>query len=173
MKRVDAGVVSHFMYNINFFTIFDIPESVIIDKNSLRLKFQDLQKQYHPDLNPENIDKSVYLNEAYRTLSSDIKRVNYLLKIKGIDVNTEESKIKPSLDVLEYILEVREKISNFDNIDDLQNIQSDIQNQFNDLLNKIDLLISQDIEKAAEIAITMQYLDKILLEIKNEIIRYI
>ncbi|OJV15814.1 MAG: Fe-S protein assembly co-chaperone HscB [Alphaproteobacteria bacterium 33-17] len=163
---------------MNYFELFNLPESVIIDKDYLRGKYQDLQKEFHPDKVNEvsfNIlDKSVMVNEAYRVLSHDVRRLSYIIKLKGIIVNEENATIKPSMNLLMEVLEIHEIINRANDVKELKSLEANLKAKFSKMLMDADnSLKNDDLAKAAEIAISMQYIDKILIEIKNEIIRHI
>ena len=81
-----------FSINQNYFEIFDLLESFEIDTESLAARYRDLQNETHPDKFSGGTEEeklravqlNSYLNEAYTTLSSPIKRAGYLLHLKDI-----------------------------------------------------------------------------------------
>ncbi|KOB86437.1 hypothetical protein PFDG_02204 [Plasmodium falciparum Dd2] len=74
--------------NFNIFELFNIEVNYDIDKSHLKKKFNEIQNIYHPDKNAQNVEVdeinevSSYLNNAYKTLSNDVERALYLLKME-------------------------------------------------------------------------------------------
>ena len=66
-------------FNENYFQLFEIEKSVLIDLNVLEDKYLELQKEFHPDkyVNASDQEKRIslqitsYINEAYNTLKND------------------------------------------------------------------------------------------------------
>ena len=77
--------------NLTYFEIFDIDIGISIDTNDLEKKYLKLQKQFHPDkyASASNVEKtmaariSTHINDGYKTLSSLVSRVDYILKINN------------------------------------------------------------------------------------------
>ena len=71
----------------NFFELFALKLNFEIDEIELEKKYLDFQKQFHPDISSSaDIEKSIAINEAYKTLSDDFLRACYLLALKNIDI---------------------------------------------------------------------------------------
>ncbi len=81
----------------NFFELFDLPVQFVIDEPTLITRFQDLQKQLHPDrfaAKPAaerrwSMQAASYVNEGYQTLKSDLQRAIYLLKLNDVSLDEE------------------------------------------------------------------------------------
>lgn len=77
----------------NFFEIFDLPEAFDLDEKELGSRYHRLQSETHPDrFAGEEEEKKLqavqlnsYLNEAYATLKSPLRRAGYLLQRRDID----------------------------------------------------------------------------------------
>lgn len=87
----------------------------IIDARTLRREFLQLQARAHPDRH-SGPDKaraegtSALINNAYRTLLDPLKRAQYLLQLRGIDVAEDERLKVEDPELLMEVLEVRETI---------------------------------------------------------------
>ena len=76
---------------MNYFELYDIPVSFIIDKALLKKKFIALSREYHPDFYTDAseeeqnrvLDLSTLTNEAYKVLSKDDMLIPYVLEMYG------------------------------------------------------------------------------------------
>ncbi|NUO01667.1 MAG: hypothetical protein HUU01_13755, partial [Saprospiraceae bacterium] len=77
---------------INYFEFFGLPVSIELDEASLKRRFYENSKKFHPDFftleSPEKqaeiLELSTFNNEAWRTLSDFDSRLKYLLELKGL-----------------------------------------------------------------------------------------
>ena len=84
---------------MNYFELYDIPESFEIDQAALKRKFLELSKKYPPDfhtLNEEGeqedaLKMSVLNNEAYKTLKNKELLTAYILELNGITLGDNDS----------------------------------------------------------------------------------
>jgi molecular chaperone HscB len=76
----------------DFFSFLGLPRKLRIDMNDLEQRYRALSRQYHPDYfynasaaeRRQALERSSYLNDAYRTLKNPVSRIEYLLKVEGI-----------------------------------------------------------------------------------------
>ncbi len=84
---------------MNYFELYDIPESFEIDQAALKRKFLELSKKYHPDFHTLNdkgeqedaLKMSVLNNEAYKTLKNKELLTAYILELNGIPLGDNDS----------------------------------------------------------------------------------
>lgn len=84
--------------DINYFALFGIPVSLVVDKRLLESRFKDLQKKLHPDLYTNkcareriaSAETSSTVNQAYQTIRNPQLRMNYVLAQFGIKVLGED-----------------------------------------------------------------------------------
>lgn len=84
---------------VNYFQLFDIEDSFDIDLNQLSSTYQSLQKMVHPDRfahasSQEQllaVQKSAEINDAYQVLKNPLKRAEYLLIQRGVDMPNEKN----------------------------------------------------------------------------------
>jgi molecular chaperone HscB len=82
-----------------YFTIFSLPQHLVIDLAALEKSFYALSRKLHPDRFASKsseeqaaaLAESSRLNDAYRTLKDPIARTEYLLKLEGVELE-EQSK---------------------------------------------------------------------------------
>jgi molecular chaperone HscB len=77
---------------MDYFTLFGLPAQYQIDIQALTSRFQDLQRQYHPDKFASGLSRtaavqqSATINQAWQTLRNPLTRAEYLLSLHGFDL---------------------------------------------------------------------------------------
>lgn len=82
----------------DYFAFLGVPRKLNLDLADLEARFRALSRQFHPDYfynatpaeRRASLERSSYLNDAYRTLRQPISRVEYLLSIEGMDRRRSE-----------------------------------------------------------------------------------
>jgi molecular chaperone HscB len=110
----------------DYFSFLGLPRRLVIDQAQLERRFRDLSRQFHPDYfynaaateRLASLERSSYLNDAYRALRNPISRIEHLLAIEGLppakseDLSTSSgqaaSKVPPGL--LEEVFELNEQL---------------------------------------------------------------
>jgi molecular chaperone HscB len=76
----------------DYFSFFGVPRRLVLDAQELERRFRELSRQFHPDFfynatpaeRLASLERSSYLNDAYRTLKSPVARVAHLLAVEGL-----------------------------------------------------------------------------------------
>jgi molecular chaperone HscB len=76
----------------DYFSFFGLPRKLTLDAQDLERRFRDLSRKFHPDYyynaTPSerlaSLERSSYLNDAYRALRNPISRIDHLLAIEGL-----------------------------------------------------------------------------------------
>jgi molecular chaperone HscB len=103
----------------DYFSFLGLPRRLVIDQAQLERRFRELSRQFHPDYfynaSPTerlaSLERSSYLNDAYRALRSPISRIEHLLAIEGLPPAKSEdgtAKVPPGL--LEEVFELNEQL---------------------------------------------------------------
>ena len=103
----------------DYFTFLGLPKRLTIDAGELETRFRELSRKFHPDYyynatpaeRLASLERSSYLNDAYRTLRNPVTRVEHLLAIEGMEAPKSESgtaKVPPAL--LEEVFELNEEL---------------------------------------------------------------
>ena len=103
----------------DYFAYLGLPRKLAIDQDLLERNFRALSRQFHPDYfhnatpaeRRASLERSSYLNDAYRTLRHAVPRLEYLLQIEGMPAggNGEGStQVPPSL--LEEVFDLNEDL---------------------------------------------------------------
>jgi len=103
----------------DYFTFFGLPRKLDIDLLDLERRFRELSRKFHPDYfynaSPAerlaSLERSSYLNDAYRALRNSVSRIEHLLAIEGLPAPKSEdgsSRVPPSL--LEEVFALNEEL---------------------------------------------------------------
>jgi molecular chaperone HscB len=103
----------------DYFAFVGLPRTLLIDPQDLDRRFRDLSRKFHPDYfynatpaeRLASLERSSYLNDAYRALKSPVARIEHLLAIEGLpSARSEEgtAKVPPSL--LEEVFALNEEL---------------------------------------------------------------
>ena len=171
---------------MNYFELFNIPVSFDVDLSVLPQTYQQLQRLTHPDKFASGSDqqklvaiqKNAQVNDAYSVLKSPLSRAEYLLSLRGIDLQHEQQTIKDTAFLMQQ-MEWREELSEIaDQADPLcalesledeinQTIKSDL-TKLRNLLESERSLAEQSLaeQKAADIIRQLKFSYKMLSEIE-------
>ena len=140
---------------MNYFLLFSLDAKYDIDNNLLEEKYIELQKKFHPDISisKTSIDSN-YINKAYVILKDQVKRAEYLLNLKNI--NLEDFPL--TTNELQKILSIHENIENSTEIqrkDLLLQIENDITILENEISKAFEKLHLKD---AASMTVRLKYM---------------
>ncbi|BBU96613.1 MULTISPECIES: co-chaperone HscB [Providencia] len=158
---------------MDYFTLFGLTPTYAIDSEQLTLRFQDLQRQYHPDRfatcseqeKMQALQKAATINAAYQALRHPLKRAEYMLSLHGFDINNEQHTMHDTAFLMEQ-LELREELDNIENSDDaldllakfMQNVKQMQQARSALMVTELDAM---QWEKAADTVRKLRFLDKL------------
>lgn len=94
---------------MDYFTLFGLPARYQLDTQALSLRFQDLQRQYHPDKFASGsqaeqlaaVQQSATINQAWQTLRHPLMRAEYLLSLHGFDLASEQHTVRDTAFLME------------------------------------------------------------------------
>ena len=147
----------------NYFQLFDLPEQYSLDDSALRATYRDLQRKTHPDkfANASKqeqllaVQYAATVNDACDVLTSSLKRAIYMLKLKGFEIDPQQSAA-----ALEKISEQLEK--------DLEDLEKCFAVQV-EVLDESNAVAAQDTVKKMQFVVKVQseveYLEHELLDV--------
>ncbi len=160
----------------NYFQLFNLPELYSIDSGELGARFRKLQGQLHPDryVGKSAVEQriavqySAFVNQAYTTLRSPLKRAFYLLQLSGIS-DRQVSAEKVDGGFLIEQMDLREKLQTIADLVDpetvLTHLMQEIAADIKAHEQEFTLAFSGDnLSGAASACVKMQYLAKLLAE---------
>ncbi|WP_457913684.1 co-chaperone HscB [Candidatus Gillettellia adelgis] len=164
---------------MNYFTLFGLPINYPVDDNQLRSRFQDLQRQFHPDrfvCQPENerliaLQKATAINAAYQTLKHSLKCAEYILSLYGFNLIHEQQTLQDPAFLAEQ-LELYEELDNIANKINTENLLSKFSLRLNKAIKQRYALITQQLNnqqwpEAADTVRKMKFLNKLQQQVKN------
>jgi molecular chaperone HscB len=103
----------------DYFAFLGLPRKLSVGAADLEQRFRALSRQFHPDYfynaspaeRRASLERSSYLNDAYRTLRQPIARVEYLLQLEGVAARGPEEaarQVPPAL--LEEVFALNEEL---------------------------------------------------------------
>lgn len=103
----------------DYFAFLGLPRKLLIDSQDLERRFRELSRKFHPDYfynatsaeRLASLERSSYLNDAYRALKNPVSRIEHLLAIEGLpSARSGEGtpKVPPSL--LEEVFALNEEL---------------------------------------------------------------
>ncbi|CQH09758.1 co-chaperone HscB [Yersinia mollaretii] len=164
---------------MDYFTLFGLPPRYQIDGNLVTTRYQELQRQFHPDRfanQPErerlaSLQQAATINDAYQTLKHPLKRAEYMLSLQGFDLGNEQHTMHDTAFLMEQ-LELREE---FDAIERQPNAEA-LLAEFNRRLalmtqtrsqQMVEQLDQQQWESAADTVRKLRFLDKLQQQVEQ------
>ena len=102
----------------DYFAFLGVPRRLGLDAQELERRFRELSRQFHPDYfynaSPgerlASLERSSYLNDAFRTLRNPVSRIEHLLAIEGLASQATEGQSKAPGSLLEEVFELNEQL---------------------------------------------------------------
>ena len=103
----------------DYFTFLGVPRKLTLDAADLERRFRELSRKFHPDYyynatpteRLASLERSSYLNDAYRTLRNPVSRVEHLLAIEGLpSAKSEGGAVKVPPGLLEEVFALNEEL---------------------------------------------------------------
>lgn len=111
---------------MNYFQIFALEEKFAINLDKLAERYQAIQKSVHPDKfahasSQEQMvaaKKSTLVNDAYQTLKKPLKRAEYMLTLRGVELPSEQTSFSDTSFLMRQ-MELREMLAEVKFADDV------------------------------------------------------
>lgn len=103
----------------DYFAFFGLPRRLGVDPRDLERRFRDLSRKFHPDYfynappaeRLSSLERSSYLNDAYRVLRNPVARIEHLLAIEGLPpVKSDDGAAKVPPALLEEVFALNEEL---------------------------------------------------------------
>lgn len=107
---------------MNFFELYELPVSFLLEEEIVKRKFLELSRQLHPDFfvneseakQQEMLEKSTMNTRAYQVLADFDKRMQYILELKQVISAGERYELSPAflmdmMDINEAMMELAQE----------------------------------------------------------------
>jgi molecular chaperone HscB len=106
----------------DYFAFLGLPRKLNLDASQIEQQFRALSRQFHPDFfynatpseRRASLERSSYLNDAYRTLKQPVSRIAYLLDREGVmtaaDHGNGPASKQPPAALLEEVFALNEEL---------------------------------------------------------------
>ena len=135
---------------MNYFELYEIEESLVIDSKLAKKKFLELSRKYHPDFNSneneerqeEVLELSTLNTNAFNTFKKEIKTIEYVLNLHGLLGDDVKNKLAP--DFLMEMMDINEQLMELE-FDFEESVYSKIKTAIANLESEIKKDIESDI----------------------------
>src|SRR5512139_4018262 len=86
----------------DYFSFLGVPRKLNLNVADLEQRFRALSRQFHPDYfynaapaeRRASLERSSYLNDAYRTLKNPVARIEYLLRLERSAAGSRQTELE-------------------------------------------------------------------------------
>ncbi|MBE8595934.1 co-chaperone HscB [Xenorhabdus sp. BG5] len=164
---------------MDYFTLFGLPARYAIDCEQLATRYQELQRQFHPDrfANQPERDKTLALqqaatiNDGYQTLKHPLKRAEYMLSQQGFDLSNEQHTMQDTVFLMQQ-LELREELEAIEHRVDSETALNDFSSRLHTMIKTRSEQMEQQINAAewsiaADTVRKLRFLDKLQQQVEQ------
>ena len=162
----------------SFFELFSIPISWHIDRDVIETRYIQLQKQFHPDRFVTNVDAekrlaaqtAAFINDAYATLLSPLKRAQYLLTLQGIEID-HENQTTSDIEFLTQQIALREELADIEQLEAPFEALNDLEKRLDKRYEELQVDFKESFTtgnygEAMNSVVKMQFFVKLLLQVE-------
>lgn len=148
---------------MNYFELFGLDIEFNIDVAKLSAIYQTLQKKVHPDRFAHAssqdqmlaVKKSTLINDAYQTLKKPLKRAQYLLELRGVNMPSEQASFG-DVSFLMHQMELREMLDDVKSADDIDdavfNVAQVFDSEYQQLFNQLQVQLADNTAESNNLA---------------------
>jgi len=167
---------------MKYFELFSLPINYNIDLALLNQAYLQLQKAVHPDKFAHKtsreqllaVQKSAEINDALHVLKHPLKRAEYMLAERGIDIRAEQQTLQDPMFLMQQ-MELREELEDISLANDpeeaveafdkeIKTLEKDFHQQLTALIDQTELI---QLERAADIVRKLKFIYKLRDELER------
>ena len=161
---------------VDYFTRLGVETSFDVDVPGLDKLYFDLQRQLHPDRFATKSPKeralsqaqATALNDAYETLKDPLKRADYLVHLKGVNVLPEGCNLVQDQTILIEAMEMRERLMSASTLAEVGAMARETKKEIDDVIAALSLAFrGEDVEGACQLTTRLKYLNKMMGEVRH------
>ncbi len=144
-----------------------------VDVADLDQRYFDLQRHLHPDRfvtrsaqeKALSQQQATAINDAYETLKEPLKRADYLVHLRGMDVLPEGCNLVNDTELLMETMELREALAEAETIDQVDALDARATDDIDYCIKQLSKLFNEDdIKGACKLTTRLKYLKKLAEE---------
>jgi len=167
---------------LNYFQLFGLSSDFEVDTHKLSELYQALQKSVHPDRfahassqeQAMAVQKSAMINDAYQVLKNPLQRAEYMLKMRGTEMPSEQSSFRDNSFLMQQ-MELREMIAEVQFSDDPEGAYGEaeqtLDNQYQALFSELKQQLAENNSEADTLACDnlrkLKFYQKLHLELER------
>ncbi|MEX0446937.1 co-chaperone HscB [Xenorhabdus sp. SGI246] len=164
---------------MDYFTLFGLPARYAIDRQQLATRYQELQRQFHPDRfanHPERekmlaLQQAATINNGYQTLKHPLKRAEYMLSQQGFDLSNEQHTMQDTAFLMQQ-LELREELDTIERSAEPDVALAGFSSRLNKMIKTRSEQMEQQLETeqwsiAADTVRKLRFLDKLQQQVEQ------
>ncbi|PAJ74304.1 co-chaperone HscB [Pseudoalteromonas sp. NBT06-2] len=167
---------------MKYFELFSLPINFNIDLALLNQAYLRLQKTVHPDKFAHKsskeqllaVQKSAEINDALHVLKHPLKRAEYILAERGVDIRAEQQTLQDPMFLMQQ-MELREELEDISSASDpedeieafekkIQMLEKDFHQQLTALIDQTELV---QLERAADVVRKLKFIYKLRDELER------
>ncbi|SFB79403.1 co-chaperone HscB [Pseudoalteromonas denitrificans] len=167
---------------MKYFALFSLPVDFNIDLELLNQAYLQLQKAVHPDKYAHKssaeqllaVQKSAQINDALHILKHPLKRAEYMLSERGIDIRAEQQTLQDPMFLMQQ-MELREELEDIKEANDpdaaisafdkqIKKIDLDYHTQLKTLIAQTDI---EQLHRTADVVRKLKFIYKLREELER------
>jgi molecular chaperone HscB len=148
---------------VNYFQLFGLDSQFNLDTKTLAQTYQNLQRAVHPDRFAHGseqekllaVKKSTLINDAYQTLKNPIRRAEYMLELRNVDMPNEQMSFSDNSFLMRQ-MELREMLAEVKHADDIDaavgEVTQVLESEFEQLFKTMQTQLNENTEVANTLA---------------------
>ena len=164
----------------NYFELFGLSESFAVDQVQLAEKYREFQSALHPDRFANSGDQerrisaqtTAYVNQAYATLKSDLKRAHYLLQLSDIEFNADAETSNDAVFLMQT-MELHEQVEEAGSaerpLDALESLAKQLKQEQQQLSTQFaEQYSAKDLNAAKDTALKLQFYERLTNQVRKK-----
>ncbi|MGK2888927.1 MAG: co-chaperone HscB [Candidatus Malihini olakiniferum] len=164
---------------MNYFTLFGLPIHYDVNGSLLLSRYQELQRQFHPDRCATHsgrerllaLQQAAMVNDAYQSLKHPLKRAEYMLSLHGLDLGNEQRMMRDTTFLIEQ-LELREQLAAISHQSDAETALTAFASRLTSMIRQRTVQMQSELAQAswsaaADTVCKLRFLDKLQQQVEQ------